>query len=394
MTSRFSCALSLLAVVGVLFFSGCASRRELKPGRTHLDTRLIVVPAQIVGNHFIVETRWDKHGPWHFLVDTGSSVTLVSPEFARRYATDRAALNTPSVRVASPDGRAMLLPSVTVEQIALNDARFENVQALVYDCSQLSAHLGLRIDGILGFPLFRETIFSLDYPQSRLVITPTGEVSYLPGATIKFNNTRRIPLIPIKVGETTMIALIDSGSDGALQVNPLGLNLVFASGPRPGPIISNLTGDRVQEIGRLAQPLVLGQYAFNAPIVDLADQLSHIGGDVLRHFSVTFDQARNQVTFFRESTAAIAMDPLHSSGLSFLKAPSYWRVVGVVPGSPADDAGVKNGDLVTRINGESVAAWKLPRYQELVRRSPEITFTFLDGARENRLVIPTFELVP
>jgi hypothetical protein len=318
----------------------------------------------------------------------------VSPELARWYATDRAALNTPSVRVTSPDGKAMLLPSVTMQTIALGDARFENVQALVYDCSELSAHLGIKIDGILGFPLFQETIVTLDYPQSRLVITPTGEVSYLPGATIKFNNTRGIPLIPIRVGETNLVALLDSGSDASLQLNPLGLNLTFAAGPRPGAIISNLGGDRVQEIGRLSQPLALGQYSFPSPVVDLADQLSVVGANILRHFSVTFDQARNQVTFFRESTAPVTMDAVRSSGVSVSKAAAYWRVVGVVPGSPADDAGVRNGDLITRINGESVSLWPLTRYEALVKQAPEITFTFLDGARENPIVIPTFALVP
>jgi hypothetical protein len=384
----------LLAAVVLLFSAGCAIRPELKPGRTRLDTRLIVVPARVIGSQFVVEARWDKRGPWHFLVDTGSLGTLVSPELARWYATGRAALNAPSVRVTSPDGKAMLLPSVTIQSIALGDARFENVQALVYDCSELSAHLGVKIDGILGFPLFRETIFTLDYPQSRLVITPPAEVSYLPGATVKFNNTRRIPLIPIRVGDISLVALIDSGSDAALQLNPLGLNLSFASGPRPGAIISNLAGDRVQEIGRLAQPVALGQYTFPSPVVDLADQLSVVGANILRNFTVTFDQGRNQVTFFRETTAPIAMEPVRSSGLSVSKAAAYWRVVGVVPGSPADDAGVRSGDLITRINGESVSMWPLQRYEGLLKEAAEITFTFLDGAKENPIAIPTFALVP
>jgi len=383
-----------LALGALLFSSGCVSIHDLRPGRTEVSAHLISVPAQIIGNHFLVEAKWDKRGPWLFLVDTGSSVTLVSQEFARRYASDKAALGAPPVRVTSANGDSTLLPAVTIRRIDLGEARFENVQALVRDFGDLSSHLGVKIDGVLAFPLFRNAIFTLDYPESKLLISPVGEPQYFPGSTIKFNNVQRTPLIPIKVGDTTLIALIDSGSDGPLLLNPAGLNLRYAVPPRPGTVVGTLTGNRSQEIGRLGMPLVVGGYQLLEPIVDLTDQLSALGGEVLRHFSVTFDQTHNQVTFHRADYGPIVIPPRRSSGLAFSKGPTYWRVVGVVPGSPADEAGIKDGDLVTRINGESVGRWPLARFEPFVKRNSEIVFTFLDGAKEKPVVIPTFDLVP
>lgn len=387
-----------LSVVGLtlgalVFATGCISR-DLRPGRTELKSPLVSVPAQIIGNHFIVEAKWDKRGPWHFLVDTGSSVTLVSQEFARRYVNDKAALAAPPVRVTSADGNSTLLPAVTIRRIDLSEAHFENVQALVRDFSDISAHLGIKIDGVLAFPLFRNTVVTLDYPASKLLMSPVGEPQYLPGSTIKFNNMQRTPLIPIKVGRTTLIALIDSGSDGPLLLNPLGLDLQYSASPRPGTVVGTLTGNRSQEIGRLAVPLTVGLYRIPQPVVDLTDQLSALGGEVLRNFSVTFDQAHNQVTFHRADFTAITIPPRRSCGLAFSKGPTYWRVVGVVPDSPADQAGIKEGELVTRINGESITQWPLSRFEPFLKRNSEIVFTFLDGAKETPVVIPTFELVP
>lgn len=378
----------------LISLAGCISRRDLRPGRTRLSSHLVSVPAQVIGNHFVVEAKWDKRGPWHFLVDTGSSVTLVSSEFASRYATEKAALAAPPVRVKSADGDSTLLPAVTIRRIELGDARFENVQVLIRDMSDLSAHLGVKIDGILGFPLFRDTVFTLDYPEGKLLLTPAGEPQLLPGATVKFNNAQRTPLIPIKVGNTTLVALVDSGSDGPLLLNPFGLNLSYAVAPRPGTVVGTLTGSRIQEIGRLADSLWLGFYQFSEPIVDLTDQLSSLGGEVLRNFAVTFDQTHNRVTFFRQSSSPIICPPRRSSGLAFTKGPIYWRVASVVPGSPADEAGIQDGDLVSRINGETIANWPLQRLDPFIKRTPEIVFTFIDGAKEKPVVIPTFELVP
>ncbi|MSU69710.1 MAG: hypothetical protein EXS39_02825 [Opitutaceae bacterium] len=386
-----------LVITGLFLTSGCVGfhREAPRPGRTTLNSPLVVLPAQSLGNYLIVEAKWDRSRPYHFLIDTGSSVTLVSPEIAKRYAAKNApASAAPEVHVKSAEGNAVVLPSTTLRRLELGDARFENVPVLVYDCTPLSAHLGVKIDAILGFPLFRETQLTLDYPHSRVRLNSAYAAPLQPGTTIPFNNASRTPLIPIRLGDATFIALIDSGSDAPLSLNPVGLQLAYAMAPRPGATVSTLTGDRTQQVGRLAGTLVIGNYDLPRPVVEITDELSAIGGAVLRNFIVTFNQEKNQVTFYRETPEPIAFGPFRSSGLSFSKAPAYWRVAGVVANSSAAAARVQPGDLVTRINGEPVAQWDFRRYEQLVAAAPSIIFTFLNGSRENDLTLPVFELVP
>ncbi|HYP18151.1 MAG TPA: retropepsin-like aspartic protease, partial [Opitutus sp.] len=268
--TAFVCALLAASVL----LSGCQLfRRELpRPGRTELDSPLVVLPAKTLSNHLVVEAKWDKRGPYHFLVDTGASVTLVSPELAARYAAKNAPPpTTPLVRVKSADGETALLTATTLRRIELGDALFENVQALIYDCDEISAHLGVRIDGILGFPLFRETILTLDYPQSRILLQRRSAQPLLPGTPIPFNNDRKTPIIPLRLGEQTLVALIDSGSDASLSLNPVGLQPTFAVPPRAGATIATLSGDREQHIGRLGHDLAIGDYIVERPVVDLTD---------------------------------------------------------------------------------------------------------------------------
>jgi hypothetical protein len=104
---RACCGVGLLAL-----FAGCATPvvQPPPPPTTKLATSPAAIPAQMFGNILVVESKWDKYGPYHFLIDTGSSLTLVTPELAARYGTDEdyAGKSTP-VRVRSTDGATTLL---------------------------------------------------------------------------------------------------------------------------------------------------------------------------------------------------------------------------------------------------------------------------------------------
>src|SRR5262245_55651680 len=107
----------------------------------------------------------------------------------------------------------------------MGESCFYGMRALVYDATEVSAQLGLTIDGLLGFPLFRDTLVTLDYPGSRLVILPYPAFPAPKPApspqrsTIAFNNDQNSPLIPVQMGNESFIALLDSGNDGALNLN-------------------------------------------------------------------------------------------------------------------------------------------------------------------------------
>lgn len=387
--------LALIAALALL--DGCFSfhREPPRPGRTRLDSPVVVLSALTVSNYLVVEAKWDKHGPYHFLIDTGASVTLISSELASRYGVKNPfPPDTPLVRVKSAEGDTALLAPTMLRRIVLDGARFDDVQALIYDCAPLSAHLGMKIDGILGFPLFRETLLTLDYPHSQVLLQRRNAAPIAVGSTIAFNNDRKTPIIPVRLGDKTFAALIDSGSYAGLSVNPVGLNPVFAVPPRAGATVGTLTGDRAQHVGRLANNLAIGQYSLVRPVADLTDELASLGGGILKFFTVTFDQEHNRVTFIRDTPAPILPEPRRNSGLSFTKTPAYWRVASVVPDSPAAVAGVQTGDLVTRINGEPVSRWDIRRYDLLVETATTIEFTFLHGTQEVPQRLNVFDLVP
>lgn len=390
----------LAAALCLLFTAGCVTRGDRAPAATRIEPQPVRLPARILSNFFLVEARQDDGKTYRFMIDTGSSVTLVSPalgEVLKR--KERRGTPPRTLPVRGANGRQVELPAIILRHFQLGEAHFERVPAIVYDFSDLSAHLGVTIDGVVGFPLFRDTLLTLDYPAAQLAIAPNPVAAPPPPApphatVIAYNRDQPTPLIPVQMGNESFFALIDTGSDGGLALNPAGLNPRFDHGPRVGLIVSSLHGDNRQLVGRLGQDITLGSQVVRRPVVDLTDQLSSLGGELLRHFRLTFDQRRQQVTFARPGDGPVEMPGRRSTGLSFRRFPNYWRLLAVVPDTPNSRLPVQPGDLCVRINGELVEHWTFERYAELVRTAQKITYTFLSGAQETDHEAQVFELVP
>jgi Aspartyl protease/PDZ domain len=390
-------AFAAAAAMASLFAAGCVSfqRSAPRPGLTYVGSHPVTLAARLLGNVLIVETKGDENGPYHFVIDTGSSVTLVSPYLAKQLKmSELMPASLPKVRVRSSEGGTALLDTVTLRKLQLGSARFEYVPALVYDCADVSDQFGVRIDGILGFPLFRNAVLTLDYPHERVVLRSQIPTEGLPGETILFDNAQKTPLVPIRIGDHELEALIDSGSSASIDVNPAGLSPKFTYGPVDGPTVSTLAGDRPSKVGRLSDVVRIGSFDIPQPVAELTDELSSLGGGILSHFTVTFDQEHNEVFFQHEPADSMATPALRGTGLSFRKTPAYWKVAGVVAGSPADTEGVRAGDLISRINGEPVANWDLPRYEALVAAADRIDFTFINGAQSTVRPVAVIVLVP
>jgi hypothetical protein len=385
------------AAAAILLLAGCVGvhRPAPKPGLTYVGSKPVTLPCRLLGGILVVEAKWDKFGPYHFVIDTGSSVTLVSPELARRYgAPGGPPADVPKVRVRSSQGRSALLDAVTLDRIQLGRARFEYVPALVFDCTDLSAFFGVRIDGILGFPLFRNAVLTLDYPHSQIVLRSSIPEEGLPGEAILFDNPNKTPLISIRLGDREFAALIDSGSTAAIDINPAGLSPKFTQGPVDGPVVTTLAGDQPSRVGRLGDVVRMGSFDIPGPVAEVTDELSSIGGGILKHFVITFDQRDNEVFFQHDPDDPLSMPALRGTGLSFRKTPAYWKVIGVVAASPAGEIGVRPGDLVSRINGEPVGSWDIVRFERLVETADWIDFTFIEGTREAQMRLRVVDLVP
>ena len=192
-----------------------------------------------------------------------------------------------------------------------------------------------------------------------------------------------------------LVALIDTGNDGGVNLDPAGLTLDFSSSPRRGTLVGTLYGDHQQFVARLDHTIHLGDHQIVDPIVDLSGTLTSLGGEILQHFEVTFDPSRNLVAFYRPSTnLRMRTAPKMSSGLSFQKSRAYWKITAVAPDSPAEHVGLMTGNLVIRINDEPVENWGLTRYRAQVDSGAKTIYTIIQGRDQIPFEVEGFTLVP
>jgi C-terminal processing protease CtpA/Prc len=116
-------------------------------------------------------------------------------------------------------------------------------------------------------------------------------------------------------------------------------------------------------------------------------EAGNIGAGVLKRFNVTFDYERQQVILEKNANFD-HRDEYDKSGLWLHLVDGAWEVIEAAPGSPAAAAGLRAGDRILKVGGQTPADLSLSDLRQKLRESPvgtEISLTVQSGG-ETRIV--------
>jgi hypothetical protein len=165
-------------------------------------------PLDIRHNMPFVQVMVNGKGPFTFSIDTGTGgQALVSPALIQQ-------LNLPvtgEVEVGDPSGlNPQKVKVVGIKSLNVAGVEFKDVQASQHQPSPREG----QCDGILGFVLFRDYLFTLDYPQKQLTLAH-GNLAPDGGKTvIPFTMPNDVPVIELTVSGQTIDAHLDSRGFG------------------------------------------------------------------------------------------------------------------------------------------------------------------------------------
>jgi len=282
--------LGLLITMTLLSVMSNVQASELAIKNTFANGDEASFPIQFRQGMIFVPVRLNGSKPLSFVLDTGSTRMLIDRTLANGLglkATGQGSLQ------GAGTGRIPIefVPNVTIVFGGLESTGYEFSTA---DLLPLEASLGVKVDGILGYELFRRFVVTIDYESKTLTLT-------LPKAFHSVESTQALPIEfrdkwafvkgnlelpgPVTLQDSF---LIDSGSGDAVD-HPIVMKLQSRTETRSGVGLGNATQGATAQ----ARSFQLGRYTLPNPTVsccgatDATSKL--IGNDVLRFFTVTFD---------------------------------------------------------------------------------------------------------
>ena len=158
---RAGIALALLSGLGLL--QACS---------TAAPSRVASVPIQTINRKFLVPVVLNEGQTATFLLDTGASTTVITPDLARRLGIDTSSRTTLArARIAS--GQEVEVSMVRMTSIRVGSARLDHLNVAVYELPVIvNANPPITVDGFLGVDFIGRFTMTVDPGAGTLTLHP------------------------------------------------------------------------------------------------------------------------------------------------------------------------------------------------------------------------------
>ncbi len=252
------------------------------------------LPIELVTNTPVVAFTSADGVRRRMTLDTGSDAVLMTPGLvaAGRFST------RPSDRTyRDASGTGAYTAIATVDKLDLGSVRFEDFDADV-------AALRVGSDALLGWPLWRDLLVTIDYPR-RMLVLKQGTLPEPDGKRIlplRFERNRLMVVATLDGREMWLNLDTGWGSADSVELTPARAAEVAWDSPAVPMMAGSTPGGSgaAKKVGRLKGDLVLGHYRFVQPVVGTNEGIEAdiVGAWALAKFALTLD-LRNMPGAFR-----------------------------------------------------------------------------------------------
>lgn len=309
----------------------------------------------------------------------------------------------------------------------------------------LSSHVGIPVNGIIGYHFFKNHPVLIDYTSKKITIYKDKELfskkikkfDELP-ISVERNKPYVFADVEMTNERKSSKLLLDLGNSDAIWLFPTLIKDFVYNRPNIEDYLGRgFNGDIYGKRSRIHH-FYLGNFKFEKPLTAMPDEFSiqhvslvgerkgSVGGDILRRFTTAFDYT-NQKLYLKKN--GNYDDPFHfnMSGLDFQQDGMQWEkdivnleskkkdnagtgvevinnslqykfvlkpifsIAGVRKDSPADKAGLKKGDQLISINGRKTADMTLQKIMEMMKSDENKTINMLI-VRKNQELTFSFKL--
>jgi hypothetical protein len=387
--SKTTTAFSIILGLAVVFAPGaCAQAPEVAPASPRFEVGDSVggLSVDIFDRIVYLPVALNGAGPFTFVLDTGAGgISAVDRAVADSLGlavetfTTAGGAGEEAVEVGRADSLTIELPGVS----------FTDRTVFTLPLHRMDRHWGKTKDGVIGGDLLSTLVTRIDYENET--------IDFHDAATYEHTGAgEAIPLVVVgnflfveakvflfgKARPINAFLMVDTGVRLSL-FNTWYANRYNLAAQSPktttGIMGFGLGGVSRGTVGRV-RGIELGSIRLENPVVDfsideagaLADTSFSgiIGADILHRFHVVIDYSRSRMVLEKNRFFG---DPFEfdMSGIRFvMDGPGFesLRVYSIFEGSPAAEAGLEEGDMVTRIDGREAAQFTRETLREYLER--------------------------
>jgi hypothetical protein len=324
------------------------------------NAQAVQVPFRLAGNRILVPVSINNHPPLEAEFDSGGSLLLQPTQLARL------GLASSGRAKSGGGGEGFAIASFGQAQtVAIGGAVMHD---LAFHVENFADDHPDRI--LVGLETLQRFVIQFDFDRSIMTLTrPDAFTAPSGGTVVPFHVQDNQPEVSGAVDSIAGLFTIDTGDSGSLLlIAPFArryglLEKYHATLPYAGRAIAATHGvyGRAGEVVlngadgrpavRVTRPVTrisLQHSGFDAD----RDVSGNIGLGILKQFNLTFDYARQRIILVRNHLYG-APDVFNRAGLRLAPEGDVWRVQIVYPGSPAAQAGIKMGDTVRAVDGQT-----------------------------------------
>ena len=291
------------------------------------------------------------------LLDSGAEATVLD----RRYAASTA-LGVEGELTAQGAGGASTAGLVKDLRIELGELALEGVTAATIDLSDVASKIGHPLPVILGAEIFDECVIDIDFVHRRIAFRdPHSFVPPSAALAVKTEAGRGIRTIDAVIEGRRAKLDFDLGNGTPLLLYPSFWEKEdFAAGRRLSSTLGGAVGGvNIDKLARIGRVIVAGVTFRDVPATLNGRQTEaarseavdgNIGLPLLSRSRLIVDFPHDRLLFVPPADTRTPFE-IDRTGLSMQPIAAGWQVLYVAPATPAARAGVREGDIIARVDG-------------------------------------------
>ena len=372
------------------------------------------IPFEFQANLVIVPVKVNNSDTLRFILDTGvSSILLTDPQIAQKQFMKFAR----SVKISGAGEGSDIEAGIVLDNtITMGDmiGYRQNLVVLKNDILKLSEFVGSPIHGIIGYEIFNRFTVTIDFGTNEIILENPEHYKYKPNKGERFPITiednkpylSTVELINDKQNLPLKV-ILDTGAGHAISLDANRSNGI----PMPDKMVKaqlgrGLSGIINGSLGRISK-LKLGKFemknivasfpdssSYRIKGMELTERQGNIGCEFLRRFKITFNY-RDQYIVLKPINRRMKEPFEHNmSGIELMARGDDFHdytVDRVVENSPADNAGLLQGDRVMFINNKSSKDISISEIYKLFQKGEGKNINLI-MKREGKLFFATINL--